>query len=233
MNWHGFWWGAETLPLYFIALRAVLIYLSVVIATRLLHFRHVGVMSRHNYLITAAVVGISGMHILNANSSLIFALIAIAILTGLGIMFSYLDLKLPRLMVSRPIALIKYGRMSRENLRRANMTIDNLLGQLRLKGAFNPAMVESAYLEATGKVSVIKKPEAQPVFRKQLGLPNRLACPPTQLIYDGKIDIANLKRLHLSRAWLEKELQKQGFPNAAAVFFAALLPDGDLYICGR
>ncbi len=233
MDWHAFWWGGDALPLHFIALRAVILYLAVVAATRLMHFRHVGVMARHNYLVAAAVVGISGSRILTPQSSPVYALAVIAFLTALGVFFSYLDLKLPRFAVMRPTAVIKYGKMEKANMRRANITIDNLLGQLRLHGVFNLNDVESAYLEATGKISVLKKPTARPAMRRQLNLPECPACPPTPLIYDGEVKNENLARLNLSRRWLEKELQKQGYPSVSAVFFAALLPDGGLYVCSH
>jgi uncharacterized membrane protein YcaP (DUF421 family) len=190
-------------------------------------------MARHNYLVAAGIVGVAGARILSPNTSLVMGLATIAVFTSLGIFLSYLDLKVPRFMCSKPVTLITHGRIQKNNLRKSNMTIENLLGQLRLKDVFNLSSVESAFLEGTGKVSVIKKMEAQPVYRQQLNLPEKLACPPAQLIYDGRIIEENLQRLALDKAWLVMELQKQGFSSPQKVFFAALLPDGTLYACSH
>ncbi|MEG6616628.1 DUF421 domain-containing protein [Peptococcaceae bacterium 1198_IL3148] len=233
MDWHGFWFGASHLPWYMIALRTIIIYLAITIATGLMHFRHVGGMARHNYLVAAGIVGVAGVRILSPDTSLVMGLATIAVLTSIGIFLSYLDLKVPRIMSSKPVALIAHGRMQKNNLRKSNLTIENLLGQLRLQGVFNLADVENAYLEGTGKVSVIKKMEAQPAYRQQLNLPEKLACPPTQLIYDGAVIEENLQRLALDQSWLAIELQKQGFSTPQKVFFAALLPDGTLYACSH
>lgn len=233
MDWHGFWYGADYLPLYLIALRAVTIYLAIVAATRVMRFRHVGIMAKHNYLVAAGVVGIAGSRILNPSSSLVLGLAAIAFFTVLGMAFSYLDLKIRRNQWLNPVPLIRYGEIQKKHLRNANMTLDNLLGQLRLNGVFDFRGAQSAYLEATGKVSIIKKSEAQGLCREQLDLPEKLAYPPVELIYDGQVIQENLRQLDLDNHWLEKELQKQGFASPRRVFFAALLPDGTLYACSH
>ncbi|MBM7856159.1 uncharacterized membrane protein YcaP (DUF421 family) [Desulfohalotomaculum tongense] len=207
--------------------------MTIVVATRVLRFRHVGIMARHNYLVAAGIVGVAGAGILNPANSLALGLVAIVFLTVIGISLSFLDLKLPQRIGNKPIPLISYGKMEKKQLRKVNMTIENLLGQLRLNGVFKLDNVENAYFEATGKVSVVKKAEARPVFRQQLNLGTKMACPPIQLVYDGKVIEKNLKRLALDHRWLEKELQKQGFASPRAVFFAALLENGSLYVCSH
>ncbi|MBO8138035.1 MAG: DUF421 domain-containing protein [Desulfotomaculum sp.] len=231
MDWHGFLFGAQQLPLPLIMLRAVLLYTATVVATRVLRFRHIGILAKHNYLVAAAVVGVAGAGIINSRYPLVLGLLSIASLTLIGMGLSYLDLKLPQYLRNNPIPLISYGKMNKKQLRKASMTIDNLLGQLRLNGVFDLNNVDSAYFESTGKVSVFKKPESQPVLRQQMGLPHKNASPPAQLVYDGEIMEENLHKLGLDKKWLETELQKQGFASHKNVFLAALLADGTLYVC--
>lgn len=230
MDWHGFWFGTDYLPWYMIALRTVFIYVTITLCTRLLHFRHVGIMSQHNYLVAAGVVGIAGSRIISPTASLGAGLLAILFLTGLGLLLSHLDLKLPRRLRPAPIALMENGQIHKKNLLRCHMTIENLLSQLRLKGVFDLRTVEHVYLEGTGKISVLKKDYAQPVTRQQFDLPEKLACPPAHLIYNGQILEHNLARLALDKTWLEQALQQQGFSSPQQVFLATLLSDGSLYI---
>ncbi|MTI80308.1 MAG: DUF421 domain-containing protein [Firmicutes bacterium] len=220
-----------SLPL--IVLRAVVLYLSIIVATRLLRFRHVGIMAKHNYLVAAGVVGAASTGILDPQTSLVRMLAVLSFFTMLGLSLSFLDLKLPQALRDKPIPLISYGRMEKKQLRKANMTIENLLGQLRLKGFFDLESVESALLETTGRVSATKKSEAQPVSRQQMKLPSKMAVPPIKLIYDGEVITDNLEKLALNRQWLEIELQKQGFSSPKEVFFAALLQNGSLYLCSH
>lgn len=230
MDWQGFWFGTGFLPWYMIALRTVLIYLTITFCTRLLHFRHVGIMSQHNYLVAAGVVGIAGSRIISPEASLAVGLLAIVFLTALGLLLSYLDLKIPKFIRPEPIILIENGQIHKNNLLKSHMTIENLLGQLRLKGVFNLNMVKYVYLEGTGKISVMKRQVAEPILRQQFNLPEKLACPPAHLIYNGQVLEQNLTRLALDQAWLEKALHEQGFATAKQVFLATLLPDGTLYI---
>jgi uncharacterized membrane protein YcaP (DUF421 family) len=230
MDWHGFWFGTGSLPWYMVALRTTLIYLTITLCTRLLHFRHVGMLSQHNYLVAAGVVGIAGSRIISPEASLLVGLLAIIFLTTLGLLLSYLDLKIPKFIRPEPITLIENGQIHKKNLLKSYMTIENLLGQLRLKGVFDLSTVEYVYLEGTGKISVVKKLVAKPVFRQQFNLPEKLACPPAHLIYNGQILEQNLTRLALDKKWLERALHQQGFATPEQVFLATLLPDGTLYI---
>ncbi len=87
------------------------------------------------------------------------------------------------------------GILNKQNLSDCHVTLDNLLGQLRLKGAANLSEIDSLVLEPTGKISVIKKPEFLPVNRKQMNLPPKYAGLPAILIYDGQVQQRSLALL--------------------------------------
>lgn len=104
------------------------------------------------------------------------------------------------------------------------------MGQLRIRGAHNLSEVTYAVLEPTGKISVIKKPAALPVTRKQMNLPPKFTALPTLLIHDGKIDEENLDLLGLDLYWLRNKLAEKGFARFEDIFLAVLQPDGTLYL---
>ncbi len=62
-----------------------------------------------------------------------------------------------RLVEPQTLQLVRYGRVVRENLRRALFTLEDLQSQLRLQGIESLAEVKHAYLEADGRVSVIRR----------------------------------------------------------------------------
>jgi len=125
---------------------------------------------------------------------------------------------------------MKNGIILRSNMLDCHVTLDNLLGQLRLKGAHNLSEIDSIVFEPYGKISVIKKPEALPLTRKQMNLPSKMVALPTILIYDGKIDEENLHEMGLDHEWLIEKLMEKGIINSKDVFLAMLESDGTVYI---
>ena len=121
------------------------------------------------------------------------------------------------------------GILDRRMLSDPHITLENLLGQLRLKEASDLTEIDTLVLEPTGKLSVIKKPKYLPVTRQMMKLPAKNSGLPVALIFDGQIQTENLVRLGHDRRWLEQELAKQGFSSPKSVFLAMLNPDGTLY----
>jgi uncharacterized membrane protein YcaP (DUF421 family) len=125
---------------------------------------------------------------------------------------------------------MKNGMLLKQSLMDCHVTLDNLLGQLRLKGAHSLSEIDYIVLEPYGKISVIKKPEAMPLTRKQMNLPPKPAALPIILIYDGDIDERNLRQMGLDHQWLRNKLGEKGINNPNDVFLAMLESDGTFYL---
>jgi uncharacterized membrane protein YcaP (DUF421 family) len=226
---NGFLNGAKDLPFWILAIRAILLYIALIIATRFMGYRQVGILAGHNYLVAAGIVSLAAIRMINPESSFVSGLVVVFIYAGVNVLLSYLDLKFPVWVDRQPVILMQNGILDRNKLMDAHVTLDNLLGQLRLKGAVGLSEIDTLVLEPTGKISVLKKPEVLPVTRKQMKLPPKFAGLSTILVYDGKVQQENLTRLKYDRKWLDQQLQKQGLPGPETVFLALLEPDGTLY----
>jgi uncharacterized membrane protein YcaP (DUF421 family) len=64
--------------------------------------------------------------------------------------------RLARLVTPQALALIRNGRVNRENLRREMLTLEDLKSRLRLQGVERIADVKLALLEEDGQISVIR-----------------------------------------------------------------------------
>lgn len=230
MNWNSFMEGSKNLSTFALAIRAVILYIALIIATRLMGHRQVGILSGHNYLVAAGIVSLAAIRMLNPESSLTSGIVIVFVYAFVNIFLSYLDIKWPNVIDRKPTILMKNGILLRQNMIDCHVTLDNLLGQLRLKGAHNLSEINSIVLEPHGKISVIKKPEALPLTRKQMNLPPKMAALPTILIYDGKIDEKNLHAMGLDYDWLITRLRENGITNAKDIFLAMLESDGTVYI---
>ncbi|EJU09896.1 hypothetical protein LH128_26669 [Sphingomonas sp. LH128] len=61
------------------------------------------------------------------------------------------------LVKERPIKIIKYGHVDEDALRRAELSREDMLEAIRLEQVGDPADVGAAYVEGSGKVSVVPK----------------------------------------------------------------------------
>ena len=67
-----------------------------------------------------------------------------------NIFISYLDVKIPRQVDRHATVLVENGKLIRKNMKDARVTIDNLLGQLRLKNIYSLSDVSLALVEPKG-----------------------------------------------------------------------------------
>jgi len=126
-------------------------------------------------------------------------------------------------------AVIKDGKILEDNLKKERFSADELMEQLRSKGVFNAADVEFATLEATGVLSVMLKPENQPLTPKHLGMLIPAHRQPLIVIMDGKLLDEGLANSGFTREWLQTELDKLGLaPNN--VFLGQVDAFGQLYV---
>jgi uncharacterized membrane protein YcaP (DUF421 family) len=222
--------GAKELPLWGFALRATLLYIALSIGIRWMGHREVSILAGHNYLVAAGIMSLAAVRMVNAEASLTAALLIVFAYSGVNVLYSYLDIKWPKAIDRGPVMLIENGLINKKNLLDTHITIDNLLGQLRLKGAHNLTEVAYAVLEPTGKISVIKKTTTLPVTRQQMNFPAKNVALPALLVHDGQVDEENLNMLGLDLNWLKCMLAEKGFRRPEEVFIAALQADGAIYV---
>lgn len=230
MDWHSFMEGSKDLPTFALAIRAVILYIALIIATRIMGHRQVGILSGHNYLVAAGIVSLAAIRMINPESSLTSGLVIIFVYSGVDVLLSYLDLKWPGTIDRKPMILMQKGILSKENLFDCHVTLDNLLSQLRLKGAHNLSEIDSIILEPYGKISVIKKPGALPLTRKHMNLPQKPVALPVILIYNGQVEEQNLHQMGLNHEWLFKKILEKGIADPQRIFLAMLEADGTVYI---
>jgi len=166
----------------------------------------------------------------NPESSLVSGIVIILVYAGVNVFISFLDIKFPKKVDRHSTILIENGRLIKKNLLDARITIDNLMGQLRIKNVFSLSEVELALVEPTGKINVVKKAKGLPVTRKQMNLPLKNVMIPVILIYDGKVQADNLSMLGYDRKWLDGKINEKGIMQSKDVFLAVVDGDGTVHV---
>lgn len=226
--------GSEHLPLWVIMIRAAILYVFLIIGTRIMRQRQVGILAGHNYLVAAGIVSLAAVRMVNPKTSIIEGVIIILTYACVNAFTSYLDVKFPRLVDRIPVPLILNGQILKDNLDRVHVTIDNLMAQLRLKEAVNLSEVQEAYIEPTGQVNVLKKATASPVHKKQLNIQPAPVNLFEVLIYDGQLQTRSLTRIGQTSEWLKQHVTSQ-YPGKQIrdVFLAVLETHGKVYVSLR
>lgn len=119
--------------------------------------------------------------------------------------------KIGKNLKADPIILIKHGNINEKGLKKAKITISEMLADLRVKGVSHVSDVEFAILEETGKLSVIPNSMKRPVNANDLSITTDYEGIPVPLVVDGNIQYDNLTRVNISREQLIERLGKQGY----------------------
>ena len=81
------------------------------------------------------------------------------------------------------------------------MTMDELMGHLRLKDVMDIRSVQYAILETNGDLSVFPYPQEAPASAKEAGVKVAERLLPVTVVQDGHIFPDDLKRLGKDEAW--------------------------------
>ncbi|MEB3101419.1 DUF421 domain-containing protein [Ferviditalea candida] len=111
-----------------------------------------------------------------------------------------------KILRSSPTVLIRNGDIDEQGLRKSRITVNELLGELRVNGYPNVQDVEMATMEETGKISVILKSDVRPLQPKDLSMAASPTFIPIPLIIDGEIIEQNLQYLNKDKKWLYQQL---------------------------
>lgn len=118
------------------------------------------------------------------------------------------------------IPVIERGSIRKERMERALLPIEILLSELRHAGAARVSAVETALLETSGQVSVVKKADHLPVTAGDLQKHGTDQPLPVVVVADGKVLRRNLDKLGVDEGWLKEKLQKAGASELAGIYAA-------------
>lgn len=213
-----------------------LIFVSLLVFTRFLDKTQIGQLTFYEYISGITMGSIAGS-IASSDAdkfwSHFFDLFLFFLLTYLLSFFSIKSRPLRKLIEGSPTVVIQNGSIIKKNMKTMRYDLDELNSQLREKGILDISEVQYATVEPTGQLSVIMKPDFQPLTKSDMNihLPN-LAFP-VELIMDGQVIEENLEKKHLSHAWLTIQLTERNIESPAHIMYAVLDSKGQLFISAK
>ena len=192
-------------------IRAMILYIVVLIVMRLMGKREIGQLQPFELAIAIMIADLAAVPMSELGIPLTNGIIPILALLVIYMIISVLNMKsikFRKVISGQPSLLIYRGRIDEKVLRKERITINELQERLRVDNIFNLSEVEYAILETNGEVTVIQKPEKRNVIVEDLNINPEYEGIPYDLVVDGKIMEENLKAIGRDIIWLEKELKK-------------------------
>ncbi len=213
-------------------LRTIIIYLILVMSLRLTGKRQIGEMQLSELVVTFMLSELAVFPITDKNVPLTHAILPIAILLSAEVIFSFLQTKSPafrKFFCGGPAVIIEKGQLKPGVLAKNRLDVEEMLGELRLKGCFDISQVEWAILEENGKLSVLTRADASPFTPEQLDLPvDEHGCA-HPVIVDGQVNENGLMSSGKSGAWLDDFLERISVPRSH-VFLMTIDDLGDVSV---
>ncbi|MFZ3579872.1 YetF domain-containing protein [Virgibacillus sp. DJP39] len=217
-------------------IRITVAFLSLFALARLMGRKEISQMTFFNFISAIAIGTIAGSLAVSQNLSItngVLALIGWAVFT---LIMGFIDIKSKearKVTTGDPLIVIKDGQIMEKALTKTRLDINSLNALLRQKNVFAMSDVEYAFFETSGKLSVMKKENKQPLTKGDMNIisPTPTIYPvATEVISDGVTNTKNLSKLKLDQNWLDQQIEKAGVKDLSEIFYAEVQQDGSLYI---
>ncbi|WP_338779087.1 DUF421 domain-containing protein [Metabacillus sp. FJAT-52054] len=220
-----FYQSQETLTIMEWVLRSVIGFVFLVIVAKVLGQRTISQLRLLDFVI-ALVIGniiahpLSDQH-LGLQGSIVSTIVLVA-LYSLGIQ---LNLKWPgfrRFINHKSITVVENGEILNKGLKKARISIDVLLEELREDKVDDVKKVALAIWEADGKLSVFLHPDYEPLTPASLKLKSEPFDFPRTIIMEGRVLSEVLRQLHKEESWVISRLESLYQAEVQHVLLATL-----------
>ncbi|MDZ5472843.1 DUF421 domain-containing protein [Bacillus sp. 31A1R] len=233
----SFWSGAEDLPIYSYLIRGVIVYLYIFIVVKVLGQRSMVSFHPIDFIFAIIIGDIVGAPLSSGDIPLGGPLAAATLIAGLHLLLTNLALysaKIRRFVEAEPIVVVNKGKIMAKQMRKAKLTIEALLMDLRLNQVSDLTEIDYAILEPNGEISVIKKSKHDSLTPDDLNLDVTEKGYPSVLILQGAINRSNLNKIGHNVKWLEEQISKHGYKNIKDIFLLTVDErSGVIYISGE
>lgn len=214
-------------------IRGLVGFFLMLILARLMGKRQITQITYFDYIVGISIGSIAAELTFSPHIRMSNFIVGMIIWAVIPVLISKAELKsfkFRTLMEGRTATLIKDGQILEKNLKKEDLTVDEMMILLRQKDIFKISDIESAILEKNGEITVMKKSELQPLTPKDMGMIVEKETAPCIVILDGNLMEKSLIDYGYTRNWLLAEIIKQGAKKFADVFIAQVDSMGNVYV---
>lgn len=225
--------GQETLTTIEWILRAIIAFFFLLTVAKLLGQRTISQLRILDFVISLVIGNIIAHPLSDEKLGLKGSIISTSVLVVLYLGGIFSILKFPflrRLINSSPITIVQDGEILYKGLKKARISIDVLLEELREEKVEDVKKVALAIWEADGKISVFLHPKYEPITPSSLQLETEPFDLPRTIIKEGKINFKELNQIHRDEVWVASSLESLYQTEIKNVLLATLDKKGNLRV---
>ncbi|QQK81926.1 DUF421 domain-containing protein [Salicibibacter cibi] len=229
------WTGAQDLPFYGFIIRAIFVYVYIFLMVKVIGQRSMANIDPLDFIFGVVIGDVIGETVASGDEALTGPFAGAAMIAFLHWLLSYASLKFPRfrrVIEDEPFIIIEKGQILDYMLKRSNITIEQLLMDLRQNDAPDLNEIDYAVLEPNGVISVIKRSPYKSVTPHDLGLSPQNTGYPKVIISDGRVITYNMEKI-MTRKELEDGLIDHGYNAIEDVFLMTVNEADEWYVTPR
>lgn len=213
--------------------RIVVIYVLLSLSLRIMGKRQVGELEVSDLISTLLLSEIAALPVADPEIPLLYAVIPLLFILSLELLITCLKNRfsfLKRVFEPKTATLIRNGTIDRAALAKNRVSINELMGELRLQGVDDPADVALGMIEQNGRLSILLAPDKQPITKAALS--GERGGYQNPVILDGVLDENALASVGADRKKVDEILARQGL-SIGDVFLLTLREDGHYTLLGK
>ena len=229
----NFFQSQETLTAIEWILRAIVAFFFLMLVAKTLGQRSISQLRLIDFVI-ALVIGniiahpLSDQH-LGMKGSIITTIVLVGLYSG-GVFLMLRYPRLRRLMNSKPILLVRDGEILPKGLKKARISIDILLEELREGKVKDIKNVALAFWEADGKISFFLDPKYETVTNSSLQISTEPFDFPRIIIKEGILNSKELNQIGREEGWVVSNLENLYHTEIKNVLLATLDKKGNMNV---
>jgi uncharacterized membrane protein YcaP (DUF421 family) len=221
----SFFQGQDSLTSVEWILRAIITFFFMIVVTKLMGQRALSQLRLLDFVI-ALMLGNIIAHPLSDQTigmqGSIISTIVIVVLYIAGVLLSLKWEWLRKVTDPDPFLLVKDGEILYKGLKKARITIDHLLAELRKEKIEDVKKVALALWESDGKISVFLDPQYEAITPATYQMKTEPFELPRTIIKEGKIDLKELGQINMEEGWLINTLRSHHQAEVGNVLLATI-----------
>lgn len=214
-------------------IRSVIVYIITFVVVRLMGKRQVGEMQPFEFVITLIIADLACVPMAELSVPLTHGVVPILVLFVLHFFICFLarkSMKIRYVLTGKPAIVVRPTGIDYTELKRLNMTIDDLMELVRGCQYFEIDQIAYAIIETNGNLCVIPKAGTQPVSREDLKIKTEPSALPMNLIMDGKLMKQNISIAGIDDDFLQKYYKKVNVAGYKQIILFTIDNNGKVFI---
>lgn len=186
-----------------VAIRALILYAILLLAMRIMGKGDLGELQPFDLVVSLMLAELAVMPMEDLDAPLFHGIMATVVIIFLQCLISYISLKsntARKIICGTPSIIYDHGKFNVKDMNKLRINMNDILGQMRIKGFYTFEDIDYLIMETNGDVSIVA-PESK--------TGRRIKRIPIAVILDGRIMYKNLEKFNISREDLDKCLQKK------------------------